>query len=285
MDEGDLERGAGRLTPYLKLDQVLGDYARMARRALTGNFVGLYLLGSLAIGDFDLTSDIDFMIVTDEELSDEEVQRLQAAHRELMSRNTRWVSHLEYSLFSRPKLVELSSPYGHQGQRNAPEARQLWYFNNGSPTIERSDHDNTLVTRWTLRNRARTVLGPEPATFAPEISADELRREIQNSMIGWQKLVAWDTTLHNRFHQVFLVLNNCRALQDLHEGRITSKLEGVSWATKNLDPKWHSLIDYCWRERQDTEIHVSQPADPEAWDRTLAFIDYTTRLAEAYSVS
>jgi hypothetical protein len=271
----------GDLTPYLGLDEVLTEYAHTSQDVLGDNFVGLYMLGSLAIGDFDLTSDVDFMIVTNDELSDDELGRVQFRHTELVSRNTRWVKHLEYSFFSMQKLCELSSPYGENGLRNESEARQLWYFGNGSSTVERSDHDNTLVTRWTLRNKSKAVLGPEPSTFAPEVSADQLRQEIQRSMLGWEKLILDDAShLHNRFHQVFLVLNNCRALQDLHEGRITSKPEGVAWAKQHIDSRWHPLIDYCRRERQDTGIHVSQPADPEAWRHTLAFVSYTTRLAE-----
>ena len=105
-------------------------------------------------------------------------------------------------------------------------------------------------------------------------------------MLGWEKLVHTDPgQFDNRFHQVFMVLNNCRALQDLHEGRITSKLEGITWARQHIDPAWFPLIDYCWRERQDTGINSSQPADREAWRQTVAFIEYTTRLAEAYRLA
>src|SRR5215211_7910188 len=81
-------------------------------------------------------------------------------------------------------------------------------------------------------------------------------------MLGWEKLFTPDSPYNNRFHQVFFVLNNCRALQDLHEGKITSKREGAKWAKQHLDAQWHALIDYCWQGRQDTGINVSQPADP-----------------------
>lgn len=88
------------------------------------------------------------------------------------------------------------------------------------------------------------MLGPEPASVAPEVSPDELRREIRASMLGWERLIRNNASpFDNRFHQVFLVLNNCRALQDLSEARITSKLDGVRWAKQRLDPQWHPLID------------------------------------------
>ncbi|MCU1501363.1 MAG: hypothetical protein JWM12_717 [Ilumatobacteraceae bacterium] len=259
------------------------EHAHELRNALRDNFIGLYPIGSLAVGDFDLTSDVDFVVITERWLTDSDVRHIQSAHAKSTARTSRWVKHLEYSFFALSELSKKSSPYGPGGRRIEQTDRQLWYFGNGSSTIERSDHDNTLVTRWTLRYASRPVLGPEPPSFAPDVTADELRKEIRNSMVGWEQLVRGDPlTFRNRFHQVFLVLNNCRALQDLHEGRITSKLDGVRWAKLHIDHRWHELIDYCWRERQDTAIHVSQPADPDAFRQTLDFMSSSARLAEQF---
>lgn len=180
-------------------------------------------------------------------------------------------------------MTEKSSPYRPDGREDSA-ARRLWYYVNGASTIERSGHDNTLVTHWTLRYRSKAVLGPEPAAFAPEVTADELRQEIRNSILGWKKLFTADSPYNNRFHQVFFVLNNCRALQDLHEGKVTSNWDGVQWAKRHLHVQWHALIDYCWEQRQDTGISVSQPADPQAFQRAVAFIAYTTHLAAEYQV-
>jgi hypothetical protein len=277
----EFDASPGVITPYRRLDEVLVGHADALHAVLGSNLIGVYPVGSLAIGDFDLTSDVDFVVVTNRDLGDSDVQHVQSAHAELLSQDSRWVEHLEYSFFALPELRRKSSPYGPGGRRTGRADRQLWYFPNGGSTIERSDHDNTLVTRWTLRYASRSVLGPEPPSFAPDVTADELREEIRNSMMGWEQLVRADPMrFDNRFHQVFLVLNNCRALQDLDEGRITSKLDGVRWAKQHVDPRWHELIDYCWQERQDTGIHVSQPADPEAFRQTLDFMTFTARLAE-----
>ena len=272
--------GPGAITPYAALDDVLLGHAASLREVLDDCFVGVYTLGSLAIGDFDLTSDVDFVVVTSRPLGQDEINAVQAMHSELLSRDSRWVKHLEYSIFPISALDRLSSPYGPDGTRSDDPSRQLWYFDNGSLIGERSDHDNTLVTRWTLRYASRPVVGPEPSSFAPDITAGQLRREIRSSLLGWEQLVLTEPEpLRNRFHQVFLVLNNCRALQDLDEGRITSKEHGVAWAKQHLDDQWHDLIDFCRRERQDTTIHISQPADPEAFRRTLEFISFGAALA------
>jgi predicted nucleotidyltransferase len=125
----------GELTPFLALDETLSDYALTSRDALQENFVGLYLLGSLAIGDFDLTSDVDFMIVTNQELTDGEVDRVQVRHAQLISRDSPWVEHLEYSYFSMHKLHELSSPYDATGTPTPFGPRELWKFNNGEASL------------------------------------------------------------------------------------------------------------------------------------------------------
>ena len=291
LDPSDEVRPA-KLTPHLRLDELLIEHAHAIARASTKHFVGMYLIGSLAVGDFDATSDVDFMVVTNDELSSDELAAVQATHSEYLARHDRWPTHLEYSFFPMAKLQTLSSPFG-ENSRSSLDDRLLWYFNGPSP--ERSDHDNTLVTRWTLRERGVRVLGPEPASFAPMITPDELRREIRNSIRGWdrEKVLTrgWDrdegeltsSPHYNRFHQAFFVLNYCRTLQGLHEGRISSKREGVEWAKVHLDPHWHSLIDFCWRERCDTDISVSQPADPDVFREVIEFSAYATALGEEHS--
>jgi predicted nucleotidyltransferase len=288
-----IETQPGMLTPFLRLDELLIEHAQSLERASTKNFVGMYLIGSLAVGDFDATSDVDFMVVTNDELSNQELAAVQVAHSGYLARDDRWPTHLEYSFFPLAKLQTLSSPFD-KSHRSPLEERILWYFNGPSP--ERSDHDNTLVTRWTLRERGVRVLGPEPASFAPVVTPDELRQEIRNSIRGWDRervlTRGWDreegelssSPHYNRFHQAFFVLNYCRALQGLHEGRISSKREGVEWAKVHLDPTWHPLIDFCWRERCDINIHVSQQADPDVFREVIAFSAYATRLSEAHNL-
>ena len=60
---------AGAPTPFPYVNSVLGLLLANLRDTLGDYFVGLYLHGSLAGGDFDPGhSDIDFLVVTTEEL-------------------------------------------------------------------------------------------------------------------------------------------------------------------------------------------------------------------------
>ncbi|MEK7543566.1 MAG: aminoglycoside adenylyltransferase domain-containing protein [Patescibacteria group bacterium] len=261
-------------TPYPELDVVLESHAEKIQQALGDNIIGFYSQGSLAIGDFDLTSDVDFVVITKEDLKEDQVHAVQKVHTQTCSQDSRWVKHLEYSFFPLQLFRTHSSPYT-DGSADTSEERKLWYFDNGSPVIEKSDHDNTLVTRWTVRKKGKAVMGPDPKILLSPIHPDDLRREIRGTLIGWgSEVVKNPDPFKNRFYQAYFVLNYCRVLQDLEEGRITSKLEGVNWAKQHVDPTWIPLIDYCWKERQDPDISIGQPADSEIYDQVIDFVQY-----------
>jgi hypothetical protein len=244
------------------------------KKTLGDNYVGMYMQGSLAIGDFDMTSDVDFIIVVCRELSGDEVRKVQEIHERFYARQNRWVKRLEYSFFPVAKLHEPSSPYSEDGTHKS-SGRELWYFDNGHKQIEKSDHCNTLVTRWTLREHGIVVDGIDPKTLIPPIPADELRCEMRNTALGWgAEVLADPASCENRFYQSYLVLNFSRILHDITVGEVNSKKAGVEWAKENLDPEWHELIDFCWQERQDTEISIKQPADRIIFHQSIQFVDY-----------
>jgi len=273
-----------KLTDYPELDKIFYELAGAYKKALGDNFVGLYLQGSLAVGDFDMTSDVDFDIIVAHELTADEVKKAQVVHTSFRNRESRWVQHLEYSFFPLDKFREHSSRY-ENGKINDTPGRKLWYFNNGSRIIEKDEHDNTLVVRWEIREKGITVLGLDPKTLIGPIIPEDLRREIKEFHVGWiPGFLANPNPWKNRFYQVFFVLNFSRALQDLEEGRITSKKEGVEWAKINLDSKWHDLINYSWNERKDENISIHQPADPKRWEETLEFVKYVLGKMKEYEI-
>lgn len=60
------------LTPYADVNAVLHDFLVSIQAILGSHFRGMYLFGSLALGDFDPHgSDIDFVVVTDADIADD----------------------------------------------------------------------------------------------------------------------------------------------------------------------------------------------------------------------
>ena len=251
-------------TPYPELNHVLRDLVRSAQEILRGNFVGAYLQGSFAVGDYDLHSDVDFAIVIAEELSVEQVDALQGMHGRLYDLDTSRAQHLEGSYFPRDFLRDHSL-----------RGRQLWYLDNGSRSLIQSGHCNTAVVRWVLREKGVTLAGPTADTLVDPISVKRLCREMLDDINAWgEEILGSPERFNNRFYQGFIVLSYCRMLHSLQTGRIESKAAGAEWAKSNLDPSWSGLIDGAWTGRPNPAVSVRQPADPEDFAATLKFVQY-----------
>ncbi len=256
-------------TPYPELNSVLRDLVDSVQTVLSNNFVGAYLQGSFAVGDFDLHSDVDFIIVTEEELSHAEVHALQILHERVYCIDIPWAQHLEGSYFPQEVL-----------RYHAHSNEQLWYLDHGSRALIPSDHCNTIVVRWVVREFGITLAGPSPATLVEPIPVETLRKEILATMDDWgQEIIDNPDPFNNRFYQAFIVLNYCRMLHDLYRGYPGSKLAGAEWAKANLDLAWAGLIDRAWDGRPNPAVSVRQQADPKDFKDTLEFIQYCSNKA------
>ncbi|NUQ38328.1 MAG: DUF4111 domain-containing protein [Caldilineales bacterium] len=251
-------------TPYPDLNQVLHELVSSVRGILGEDFVGAYLQGSFAIGDFDAHSDVDFIIVTADDLRAVQVDALQSMHKRIYRSACAWAQHLEGSYFPRALLRSLA----HAG-------KELWYLDHGADTLVRSGHCNTIIVRWALRQKGVVLAGPPPHTLIDPIPVAALRRYIRDDMRDWgQTILSTPDQFNNRFYQGFIVLSYCRMLHDLHTGANGSKRAGAEWAKAHLDPGWAGLIDRAWDCRPDPATSVRTPADPADFAHTLAFVQY-----------
>jgi predicted nucleotidyltransferase len=91
-------------TPFLDLNGVLDELVKGAQANLGENLVGAYLQGSFAVGDADVHSDVDFIVVTNDEVTAEQEAALQEVHRRLFALDVPWAQHLEGSYVTRELL-------------------------------------------------------------------------------------------------------------------------------------------------------------------------------------
>jgi hypothetical protein len=249
-------------TGFPELDELLEQFTAAVSETLGEGLVGLYLQGSFALGDADEHSDVDWIAVTDDELTPDQVSALQELHASFYARETPWAQHLEGSYFpkARIRLIE-------------PSPAELWFLDNGSSHLELDTHCNTAVVRWIVRERGVTLAGPDPKELIDPISGDDLR-----AYAGWalDEWVDWAKSLTDmsRRAQNLLVVSFCRILQTLETGQVTSKREAGAWALESLPAEWSSLITDALDDRPDPWAKVRQPATPDAVERTLAFADY-----------
>src|SRR5437868_11386689 len=128
------------------------------------------------------------------------------------------------------------------------------------------------------------LAGPSPATLLDPVPVDALRQEIRATMRDWgQQILDEPDRYRNRFYQGFIVLNYCRMLHDLVEGRPGSKRAGAAWATATLDPSWGPLIDRAWGGRPNPAVAVREPPDPADFARTLELVRHIIRESERYA--
>jgi predicted nucleotidyltransferase len=259
-------------TPFVELNAVLQELVTCIQAALSSDFVGAYLQGSFAVGDFDQHSDVDFVVVVRGEPSHDHVTTLQAMHERIFDLGPEWAKHLEGSYFPSDVLRD----YRCRGTA-------LWYLDHGSRTLVRSDHCNTIVVRQVLREHGVRLTGPSPATLVDPIPIDALRQEIGETTRGWgRQILDNPDPYRNRFYQGHIVLNYCRMLHDLVEGRPGSKRSGAAWAKAHLDPAWSPLIDRAWDCRPNPALAVREPPDGADFARTLEFVQYIMHESEQY---
>jgi hypothetical protein len=256
-------------TPYPELNQVLQELVESILAVLGENFVGAYLQGSFAVGDFDRHSDVDFLIVVKDEIKDDRVQVLQSMHVRIYRLDCAWAQHLEGSYFPKEVL-----------RRPAQPIEKLWYLDNGSQSLIRSDHCNTVVVRWSTRECGVVLAGPHPATLIDPIPVDLLRQDIMATIQDWgHEILTEPERFNNRFYQSFIVLSYSRMLHDYVTGSIGSKRAGAEWVKATLDPSWAGLIDRAWDGRPNPAVSVRKPADPEEFKSTLEFIQYIMKVS------
>jgi predicted nucleotidyltransferase len=121
-------------TPYADLNAVIAELVSGAREILGENFCGAYLQGSFAVGDADEHSDVDFLVVVHDELTDAQQAALKALHERLYAIDTPWAQHLEGSYVPKTQL-----------RRMSPERPPWFYFDNGATEPIWDNHDNSAV--------------------------------------------------------------------------------------------------------------------------------------------
>src|SRR5688572_20673249 len=85
-------------TPYQDVNAVLNLVLSNLQAILRDHLIGLYLGGSLALGDFNPhQSDIDFVAVTADELGPELIAALEQMHTRLWATTTPWARKLDGS--------------------------------------------------------------------------------------------------------------------------------------------------------------------------------------------
>jgi hypothetical protein len=247
---------------------------------LGSHLVGMYLEGSLANDAFDQASDIDFIVVTDRDVTKDLFLALQDMHDRIASLDARWGFELEGSYVGQQALRRrVSSPASHTDAHTHPMYPNI--ERGHGERLKMAPHDETwMVHRAILRERGITLAGPPPQTLVDPVTPTELRKAMLSVLREWpapllqepERLGVWG--LHT-----YVVVTLSRILYTLHHGTVASKAVAARWAQETLDREWAPLIERAWAWR----YHPQPTASAEEVERTMAFIRYALEYSQDFA--
>ena len=254
-------------TSFPELNLVLERLVRGTEECLGDNLAAVYLQGSFATREADEHSDVDFLVLTNADVTDKQERALQRLHSTLNRLETPWAQHLEGSYAPKDRF-----------RRVDPERTPFLFLDNGASRLERDNHCNTAVVRWILRAYGITLFGPPPDEMIEPVAADDLRAEARRALREYVEWAPEPTRAGrmSRWKQPYLVLTLCRILNTIETGRVASKHDAAEWALSALEPRWRPLIKQAVADRPDPWARARQPADDHLVDETLAFAQYAS---------
>jgi predicted nucleotidyltransferase len=241
-----------------EINALISELLAGIQAALGKQFVALYLHGSLANGDFAPgRSDIDFLVVTEQELSPNEIERVKAMHRRLTHSGMAWADVLEGGYISRKELRCY----------NAATAFHPSLRVDGSFDVDGYGSD-WIIQRYLIRKHAFVIAGPEPKTLIDEVTPDQLREAQLGILREWWLPQLTDShRIERDDYQAYAVLTMCRALYTVTMGDVASKPAAARFAQRALGEPWAALIEDAAQWREGMPLN--------RFDETLAFIRFT----------
>lgn len=248
-------------TPYEEVNALARALLTKMQAVLGERLVGLYLCGSLALGDFDpASSDIDFLAVTDDELPEELIDQLGEMHAALAASDNPYARRHEGSYVPRAALRRYDAANARYPRMSTDEPFQVWA------------HDSSWnVQRAIAREHGVVLWGPAPETLIEPVAPQEVRAAVcAHLQEWWQSRLDAPEWMRPRDYQAYTVLTLCRVLYTLELGALCSKPQAAAWA-QIVYPQWGPMIEraLAWR------------ADHEAEDvtETMDFLRAALRLA------
>ncbi len=261
----------GKTTVNPEVTVILQELLSNTQSLLGKRFVGMYVYGSLATGDFDQSSDVDWVVATAEDVPDYLVPALNEMHARIFELPSKWARRLDGS-YLWPSLL----------RRPDPAHPLHLYLDNGNNSLERSDHDNWYVQHYKLREMSVALAGPDPKSLIDPVSAVQLRREARESLQTWlDPMATKQEPLTHVWYQSYVILTVCRVLYTIARGDVASKRRAADWAKGVLDARWAEVIELAWADRADLAIKTQLRTDPKRRDATADFIRYALTWASA----
>ena len=250
-------------TPFADVNSVLDYFRSQLQAVLDGELLGIHLVGSLALGDFDpRSSDIDVVVVTSTEIDPDRFTALRHIHAQFAASNSPWAEKIEAIYVPASALRHSATGTSHYPQIEKGKSLSL------APL-----EDGWVFQCLTIRDHSVNILGPDLRTLVDPIETQELHDAATMIVSRWILQAAHDPTwlpwLRQAKAQAFVVQTLCRLRYSLATGTAASKLCATEWARKNYGEPWASFI-----EQSLTSLRGSGNISQGEENTTLAFLEF-----------
>jgi predicted nucleotidyltransferase len=162
-------------TTFPEINRLIEKILTELKSILENRLVGLYLEGSLVLGDFDpMTSDIDPLAAISQDLDEQEFETLRRMHADLVEQYPEWDNRIEVCYISVEALKSVKS-----------RASQIVNISPGEP-FHRTETRPEWVMNWYLtREKSETLFGPSPKSLIEPVSREEYIQSVKAHARSW----------------------------------------------------------------------------------------------------
>lgn len=214
-------------------EELLFSFTEMSREILGSNLEGIYLHGSAAMGCFNPEkSDLDLILVVESDVPDS--VKL-AFMKEVIRFNAKAPAKgIELSVVKREHCKPFVYPTPYELHFSVTHLN--WFRQSPEDYIKKmKGTDKDLAAHFANICQYGIVLfGKEIQEVFSSVPRDDFIDSI------WYDVAEAESDI--LINPVYVILNLCRALAYMREGRILSKKAGGEWGLRILPPRFHTLI-------------------------------------------
>ncbi len=244
-------------TLYPEVNHIVEHLLAESKKILGKRFLGLYLHGSLITGGFNPeSSDIDFLCVTADTLSEETVAALEKMYFALKEVDAKWWYKLEGSFTPQADMYRYNPENGpyptvHEGKFYLARHESHW-----------------IIQRHILLKNAVIVEGIDPKEFIALVSVDDLHGALHSFLNEWWiPMLENPVKLDSQEYQAYAILTMCRMLYTFKNDEVASKPASARWVREKF-PEWHKLVGWALAWKEDNVIDDKK-------NETMSFIQFT----------
>jgi Nucleotidyltransferase domain. len=225
-----------------KIEYICSEFVKSAQAILKDNLKGIYLHGSSVMGCFNpAKSDIDLIVVTEDEMSDDTKREFIDMVMELNTHGPK--KGIEMSVVRKKDCDPFIYPTPFDLHFSVAQIK--WYTEAPEDYISKmKGTDADLAAHFTIiRKRGKCLYGLPIEQVFGEVPKADYFDSIWNDIAE-----AKDDIKDN---PMYIILNLARVLAYKKEELVLSKKEGGQWGLNNLPKEFHPLITAALKEYED----------------------------------